>query len=696
MFSSCSPKMVKSFEELIGKFRYPSDIDNKIEAVVNSCKNTIEAQENKAMSLYNSKIYSIGKISNIVEDIYKNIENLKNLKLDGLGIIQNSETKLKDYNTIQMIVSAHKNFIKTKKFLKKLHDVEEEIHEEDIEKYHKIVYEKEEFLSELIWYKYDLKEEDMKLIESKITYLKKVSLEFTTFISKIIENFIEHCEIYDKINRIVEMEENRDIITFQAKDGQSSTEPVKKQHYLQNLKYTKREPKLLKNHLIRVIKASIDSLFVGIDKDQYLADMNSIVKDLSKLSQYELNFFPFKSFLEYYHWHFKKLIVKKLKDIEAEDILGIIEFKAMYVKEIGKYYEKDEENLSLTLIDDEQELLKRYSVMATNKLKSWIDNITDSEIERFRIREKLINKDENGKLISPGFINLMQIIKAQLEPVKFYQSIFSSIIIVLKEKCISFKDAIISSMRKELSQSIENKGLPGFEDYCIMFGNSGLKLTQYFANLEFFKDQDSKGLQSIFLEILQTSNGCLCDYVINTCKPVLSKVFENEWVDKNLSRVMTVTLQDFLQDYRSTLLEYSFITFICDLCTRLYESYKAQLKTSKIVMNKKISRYLANDYNKIVGVLNKFASEDEFIDYLKPILNFIPLIECSNGEVFVLEAKTLLQADSTIEKDMILNIVEHKTEISGEQKSIILQRIHGLFENSNTKKKRFLSGILNK
>ena len=45
-------------------------------------------------------------------------------------------------------------------------------------------------------------------------------------------------------------------------------------------------------------------------------------------------------------------------------------------------------------------------------------------------------------------------------------------------------------MQSEYKLSIENKGLSGFEDYCIMFGNSGLKL--YFGNLEFCQGNESK------------------------------------------------------------------------------------------------------------------------------------------------------------------------------------------------------------
>lgn len=682
--------MVKSLSELSEKLKHPSDIDNKIEAIISSCRNNIEVQESKTIALFNSQLYSISQISDKIKNTGKVASRIKEMKLEGLNIIQNSESALKDYGSIRSVVYAHKNFVATKNFIKNLESVEDPIDEEDLEKYHKIVYKKEEFLYDLIWYKNNLNEDDLKRIELKIDALKKTIMEFTTILFKIMGDFATYAPYFQKISNIVAIEEKRDHVTIKAKEGESNNDIVSRQYYLENLKYTKRDVKGLKDKLINVIQSSIRNKFESLKKDkEYILKMDNIFEDYQKISQYQLSFYSLNDFLRYYHACLKDFILFKLKEIEPEDILGIIEFKATYYETLKKDYEKDSEKIGKALIDNEPELLEKYAQAVTIKLKSWIDNITNAEIERFKIRESSINRDEEGKLISPGFINLMQIIKAQLEPVKYHKKVFGSVLKVLKEKCNGFKDAIAATMHKEFKLSAENKGLPGFEDYCIMFGNSGLKLTQYFGTLDFFQGNDSRELQSIFLEILKISNGLMCNFVIQTCLPVISKVFTDEWVEKNLSQVFVVTLDDFLQDYVKTLAAYAFTTFVCDLCRKIYTCYKIQLKSAKIVLNTKTGRYLKKDYEKLINLFSKFLPEEDFIDNIKPIIKLLPLVDENSGEVFIVEARSIILSDSSIDKAMILNILDKKSEMGSQDKNYIVQHMNELFISDKRKRGPF-------
>lgn len=680
--------MVKSLNELAQKLKHPSDIDNKIEAIINSCRSNIEQQESKTAGLFNSQMEAVNQVSNKIKAIGETIEKLREMKLDGLKIIQNSESALKDYESIKSLVYAHKNFTTTKNFIKNLESAGKAIEEEDLEVYHKIVYDKEEFLYELIWFKRNLSEENLNRIELKINSIKKTINEFTNILYKIADDYVTYCPYFAKIGRIVEIEERRDYVTIKAKEGEVGNDKVARQYYLENLKYLRRDPKKLQDKLIKVLQSAVRTKFESLKNDkEYISKMESIFLDLKAISRYELSFFPFAEFLRSYHIGLKDFISFKLKNIEAEDILGIIEFKTRYYETMKNDYKKDLEKLGEPLVDNEKELLKKYTQAVTIKLATWIENITNSEVERFKIRESDISKDEEGKLVSPGFINLMQIIKAQAEPVKFHKDVFNTVLKVLKDKCAEFKNAITTAMIKEFRNSAENKGLAGFEDYCIMFGNSGLKLTQYFGNLDFFQGSDSRELQSMFLEILKISNNVLCEFVIRTCHPVIEKVFTADWINQNLSQVFVVTLDDFLQDYSKTLADYAFTTFSCDLCEKLYLNYKNQLKSPKIVLNKKTGVYLKQDYDKLVKLFSKFAPEEDFIDYIKPIIKLMPLIEQTNGELFIIEVRPVILANPSIEKATILNVLDRKTDLPESDKNFIIHHLPQLFNSEKKKRK---------
>lgn len=690
--------MDRTIFELSEKLKHPSDIDNRIESIMNQCRELNEKQEAKINALYLSELDGLKSISKKIESIKKSMDGFRSLKAEGLGIIQNSECPLQDYNTVRTIALAHENFGLTRRFVENLQSAEDPIEKgDDLERYHRIVYNKEEFMYELQHYNYGLSKDDFKTVEQKINQLKKAGYEFVAFMLRIMGDFIDFRDAFGVINRIVQIEEQRDFLTAKAKEGESSEDPVAKQYYLQYIKYAQRDTKDLRRKIVSAIRASIRDKFETLKKDEeFIVKLGFVFEDLGHLRNTSLEFFNFNDFVAYYHKCLKEFIDMKIQSMEPEDILGIVEFKTSYYEKMEAEFNKIAETLGERLIENESVLLEKYSIAASSKLKTWIENITSSEIERFKSRDQDINRDEQGKLISPGFINLMNIIKVRLEPVSFNKKVFMFLTNVIKEKCQAFGNAITSAIQHELKMSVNGKGLPGFEDYCIMFGNSGLKLTQYISSFDFSQVEEGKDLQNIFLGILKSSNSFLCDFIIHTCKPVISKLFTPKWVEDNLLQVLVVTLDDFLQDYLRTMCDYSFMTFICSLCDKLYASYKDRLKSADIVLDKRTARFLKRDYDQISALLCKYAKEEDFIDYLRPMTKFIPLIEGVSGELFIIELRSLILTDAQIERSLIENIVGRRTDLEEPERQTILAKLDDVFSQEKHKKRTFFNKIMNK
>lgn len=688
--------MEKAIFELNDKLKHPSDIEQRLDTMLMRYRDENAEQQEKKQKEWAAEINSTkGSLTNLKE-IQEAIRCLKVCKKQCESTLKSNKYAINEYKIIKQLATAYQNFVKSKYFLERMTVGEEDINEEDLEKYAEKIYENDEVICDMKMYNYGLNVEEGKVVERKLNQLKKLSLEFTSAFLHVATDASENTHLFEKIERIIQKEEERDDIVRKVKLGISGEDLVARQYYLENLKYINFEVKDFQNRFISAIKTGIKDKFDKLkDEVDFLAKLDFIFEDLQKFSKRSLCFFTFEDFISEYHSALKALYDQKIKVIGSENVLSLIEFKAQYYKAIQEMFKKVPESLGPRLIENEAELLHKYSEVASAKLKEWIDNITMMEINKFMTRESEITKDESEKPISTGFINLLQIIKAQLEPISFNKKIFLQLTAVIKERCIVFKENLRKTLQSELQNIYEWKGLHGFEDYCIIFGNSGLRLTQYISTLSFFQTDEVRELQQIFLGILKNSNVILCNHVIFTCKPALSKLFTDDWEKKNQRRVFAITLEDFLNDYRNTMSDYMFTTFIGELCTKIYEIYKKDLQSQKLVITANTSESMKKDVEKLTTLFKKYVNEDEFSECLKNILKLCPLIEAISGDLFIIEAKSLILANPEISKTFIEAILQQKSDMNGNEKNVALSELPTMFSEGK-KKKTLVSKLLKK
>ncbi|KAK6090823.1 hypothetical protein P3W45_000068 [Vairimorpha bombi] len=672
----------KALKELSEKIKYPSDLHNKIENIQTNIKDLYFYNENllsNKMLTYHSLLEDIYNDITKIESMYK--EFLEN-KDKSLKILSDFLVLIKNYKTVKAICMAHTNLLKVKCFTDKLNTVYDPVFNEDIEIYHSKIYELEDFMYDLEFYNRDISREDHIEVSKAISHIKKEILDFNCKILEISEGFIEFYELFNTLILIVEKEEKRDEITDLAKRGEHSSDPIPREMYRLYKKFVIRNCKNLKDKVINSIRGSIRNKFHRLAEDEvFVKKLYFVIDDLKQVrDNIDLPFFTFDDFLKEYHANLKILLDQRSADLDAGEILAVIEFVTDYYENIESNFKKIADSLGDRLLENEEQLLDKYTETAEKKLKEWITNITRIEVSKFYLRNEEISKDEEDKLISPGFVSLLQIIKMQLEPISFNKKIFAHITMTIVKYCNIFKDELVNVMEKDFLPSVQMKNKAGYEDFCIMFGNSGLKLTQYITSLPQCQSSEVRELGNTFINILRSSNYYLSKFVIETCEPVLSNLFTEKWYNEDIIKVLNLTIKDFLTDYKCTMSEYSFITFIHELATSLSISYLKQLGSKKSVILDSCSTRLKSDYVKIKLILDEYGEKDDIVSSLSPILKIIPLINCKSPDLFVEEVKSLKYVYPDIKRKYIKTIISKRKDLIEEEKKDFVKSLKECFE----------------
>lgn len=660
----------KALKEISEKIKHPSDLINKIKSIQN---------ENNELFYYNesclsSKILKFQTLfKQIVEDITKMEEMYSNFLKDKnktVKILNDFLILIKNYKTVKTICIAHSNLLKVQLFTEKLNSIYDSVQNDDIEIYHSKVFDLEDFMFDLEFYNHDLNREDSIEVSKSINHIKKEILNFNCILLTITEDFMENFDQFPKITKIIEKEEKRDELTELAKEGETSTKLIPNEIYILYKKYIKRINKNIKEKVINSLKSSIKNKFNKLKSDEYFVKKLSFVnEDLIKIyNNLNFKFFKFDDFLKEYHLNLKNLLDEKSSSLDAGEILAVIEFVGEYYENVEGIFKKISDSLGSRLLENEDQLLDKYTITAENKLKEWISNITKIEISKFFLRNEEISKDEEDKLISPGFVSLLQIIKMQLEPISFNKKIFAHITSTIIKFCNIFKDELVNAMEKDFKPSVQMKSKPGYEDFCIMFGNSGLKLTKYITSLPQCQSPEVRELGNTFISILRSSNFYLSNFILETCKPVLKDLFTNKWYDEDICKTLVITLKDFLQDYKATMSDYSFITFIHELSTSLACKYLIQLGNKDAKILDFCTVKLKQDFLKIKKALELFGEKEDILNSLQPILKIILLIDCKSSDLFVEEVKSLKYVYPDIKRKFIKNIINKRRDLSEDEK----------------------------
>lgn len=689
--------MDKALMQLSETLRHPSDLQTKLETVERVTRELYDHHDQNLETMISKCHSSILGTSKRVYALEKHLKTFVESKDRNASVLKDFFSLVRDYRSVKMICLAHSNLCKVIEFSDRLKGIGDAVDDGDVMACHARVYDAEDFGCQLEMYNTDIPHDDYVEVSKALNTIEKNSLGFTARVLEISEEFIENHDAMDKVVQIVEKEEARDELTRKAQQGEKSEDPVLREFYRMYRMYATRRPKMLKDKVVKAIEASVRSKFDRLRSEEiFVNKMDFVLKDLSFIKEnISLSFYPFDDILVLYHNNLKLFLDESTERLDAGEILAIIEYVGNYYNAVESKFNKIADALGRRLLGNETELLEKYSRIAQEKLREWIVNITRMEVDKFYARSEELSRDEEDKLVSPGFVSLLQIIRMQLEPIAFNKRIFAHITRAVARHCEIFKANLLEAMDKDFKPSCEMSSKAGYEDFCIMFGNSGLKIAQYITSLPSYHNDEVKELGDIFIDILKASNTFLSEFIIYSCQPAIDKVFTAEWYGGSVTKVVILTLQDFLADYQNTMSEYSFVTFIHELSTSIALAYMKQLGRKRALIAGECGRMLKSDHTRLYELLGGYGDKEDVSTCLSPLLRIIPLMDTRNEELFVVEVKSLKLIYPDIKKSFIKTIVKKRQDLADEQRRALTERLKGCFADEMSKEKTIFSRLLN-
>ncbi len=208
--------MEKALFDLNEKLKYPSDIQNKIDSILERLRNENEKQNERESYIFSEEMENVKKIQSNLLKIKNKQEDLKSLKNLIFQILKSNEFAFNQFKSISEIAQAHQNFIKTKEFYNFLKEENSQVNVNDDEENslldnYWLVFKYEEMAGEIEKYQSDLSPEESKIVNLKLNFVKKLSLKFITGIFNILENFTKNTNEFGNIEKIFENEEQRDL-----------------------------------------------------------------------------------------------------------------------------------------------------------------------------------------------------------------------------------------------------------------------------------------------------------------------------------------------------------------------------------------------------------------------------------------------------------------------------------------------------
>lgn len=680
-----------SLQELAKMLKTIDDLDTKLPAIVNDPD--LDARE----SAYCRKIESV---TSKILDIQKNFESTQ-ADLSGskalIARITRAERNFMDlisnYHQIKKLSTTFFNMKKTRRYADKIavRDIEGDIIKWD------------EFRWKLMYYSADLSEEKYLMIQPLINDVEKRYLEWEIQVLKVGENFFtldDYGEEYFNRENVLDMvlyEEKKDLEALRAKrgrDGGNTT--VEKEYFaLGSTKFLVDTDAIAGNEMIKssleydrafyntnksLCARPVRKLKLRFLKNVYKAitqrEIYDAVGDLELLFKTEA--FDTKnenSIFVFYHMFIKSKI--NLGALEAGDILNLLSFKKSYNTLLQAH--------AMTMKDDifdEERFIDRYLSVLQNKIALWISSITNLEVDMLKTRSKAPPLDESNLFISTNFINLLKIIKEQLEPVTFDERIFKGVSKFVLDGVTDFKNAIILTLENEYKSAISLSSTPGYEEYAIMIANSGLKLTQYIANIPQCQNVEISELGEIFISIVKSSNQFLIKFVLTTLKPAIKELFtERYYTDKDLKQI-TATLKDFLEDYRECMNEYVFVTFVNDLAAEFSVAYFNQLIKKKSLVYQSLCDNIENDEDVINRLFDAYLNEDVVN---LTVLN--PLLVTRSVDTFVAETKNVLYTYE-FKKDFIKSLIKKRSDLDANEIKELTDAVNSVYVSDEGRKKK--------
>ncbi|OAG30118.1 hypothetical protein NEDG_01701 [Nematocida displodere] len=324
--------------------------------------------------------------------------------------------------------------------------------------------------------------------------------------------------------------------------------------------------------------------------------------------------------------------------------------------------------------DKEPALISRYITAANEKLSTWIANLGKMESKRFKERKKAPDLDSSNKFISIGFMDLLHIIRQQLEPIYEHEEIFKQVSEHVKTYTENFKDTLVETINSELALVLKDKAKSGFEEYSIAIGNSGLKFMDCLQSLPFYAHSSIQAIGDVFYDCFLASNVALTKNILYVAHPALKHLFTSAWTSEPVSDTLIATLKDYLTDYKETMIDYAFTLFVSSLIIQVSTTYVDRLCKKHSVFRKEHLSLLAADKKKYQTFFSAYISKDTLRNNFSYFDFLIRLTTTDNLIITVSEVSAFYKAFPEEPSDRIKTILRKMPGGSKDFASEVLKR----------------------
>jgi exocyst complex component 3 len=386
----------------------------------------------------------------------------------------------------------------------------------------------------------------------------------------------------------------------------------------------------------------------------------------------ELDLFDFC--VLHYHRGLYTMFEEKAPGMDPNEALSLLSWSATYYESMFKDFGKTQGALGPKLFHGrEEELVRKYAKAAREKLKKWIQNLAEMETEKFASRTRAPDLDPENRFISVGFIDLLHIMKQQLEPVSFHPELFRELVSEISANVEHFKHSIFKVMDKELDLFLHDKGSSGFEEYCISVGNSGLKFIDCLSDLPFYTDKGVQEISVSFFDFLEKSTSALVSVILETISPVIKNLFKEKWYDEPIIETAIATFKDYVEDYQVTMVEYAFETFIKRLVEEFAYTYLERMASRKSEFRADATSRMVFDKKALVSFFSRHIPREECDSLFKSTQLALSIITSESLNLAVLEVNALVAARD-VPRDLVKKLVSKRPGITKEKVAEVLSK----------------------
>lgn len=378
-------------------------------------------------------------------------------------------------------------------------------------------------------------------------------------------------------------------------------------------------------------------------------------------------------------------------ELEGGDILKLLRWMREYHSSMRKELSIPKDQLNPALLEGrEDQLAQEYLDIASSKIRSWVANLMSTEIETFKGRQDAPNMGEDGLYFTGGSVYLFEIVNQNINLVIDAQR--AKLLCDLMVECNKvFQDT--GKQWRELLESEKTKQIEspetvaeGLVDYTMALANeqiravvqaetirdeTGDRLSRVYQ--ERFKNELSQSMD-IFMGVAEASTQTLADIVFSDLLPITSALYTNEWYQEDLLQPVIETLMDYCQDFQDHLDKYLYRRLMQDLLSRFALSYIDAVAGKVKFYKGKTSEKLSLELHRAAKFFKSHMDSTAVAETLNVVRILISIIDSTPTMIF-LEFFSVKKQYPDLPLPLVEDILSKRDDLDKQQLKNILESL---------------------